>query len=121
MTFESLILPAEVYRDFFVMTFKVIIGAIIIIGAVSICLKRLGFEINIPIMVFVNMPKMIISILAVGFVFFYDYSTGTVRLTDFENMYFTTFLVGILALIEVLTCFISIFKELGEIRLRKNY
>lgn len=114
MSFENLILPAEFYQGLVEWSVKCMLGVcaiLIIISFVSKCIKA---KFYVPLAWFINVPKIVISAMAVWLVFFYDYESGVNRVTDFENMYFTSFLVGILAVIELLTCFASWIKDICD-------
>ncbi len=120
MKFEALILTGEFYSRCvnFSITLMIIICAVMVVA--SVLLKKRGGRILVPLMWYVNIPKMVFSMLAVILVFCYDYNTKTIRLPKIEDMYVSTFLVGILALIEILSFIASIIKDVHDMRNSDN-
>ena len=115
MTFETLILPAEFYSGLVEFSVKMILIICLMMMAASFFSKRIVGRILVPLMWYVNIPKIFISLLAVILVFCYDYNTKTIRPPKFDNMYVSTFLVGILALIEILSAVASMIKDAHDL------
>lgn len=112
LTFETLILPAEFYSRLLLLCIELAFVVCVIMVVASVIMKHMGSNWTFPLMWYVNMMKIAISILIVGLVFFYDYKTGTVKLTDFQNMYVSTYLVGLLAVVEILSGIASIINDI---------
>ena len=112
LSFETLILPAEFYSRLLLLCIELAFVVCVIMVVASVIMKHMGSNWTFPLMWYVNMMKIAISILIVGLVFFYDYKTGTVKLTDFQNMYVSTYLVGLLAVVEILSGIASIINDI---------
>lgn len=102
-SFETLILPAEFYENLIVGSLKLIILFCVLMVVVSIVKKKNGWKCSFPFMWYVNVPKIVISVITIFLVFFFDYQTRSIRLTDFEDMYVTTYFVGLMAVIELMS------------------
>lgn len=113
-SFETLILPAEWYKDIFEFSVKIILIFIVIMLVSTYLSHRNKAKIHIPIMWYINVPKMVISFMAVLMVFCYDYNTKSIQFPKFDNMLMSTFLVGILAVIELLSCLASMIKDVCD-------
>lgn len=111
-SFETMVLSAEFYKNcikFAVTSTVVIILFLILLTVIVHCFK---LNIHIPMTWFINYPKIYICLMTIILVFFYDYDTGKIKLTDFNNMLYSTFLVGLLAIIEILTAIASVVEDL---------
>lgn len=112
LSFETLILPADFYSDLLLFCIRVCFIICVAMIIVSFIINRMGLDRKIPLMWYVYAMKMAISGIIAFLVFFYDYKTKTVKLTDFQNMYVSTYLVGLLAVVEILTCVASMIDDL---------
>lgn len=110
-SFENLVIKGEVCKGFFELTVKLIIIFIILMIVIQFISSHSSYKIRIPVMWYINIPKTLFSILAVFAVFFYDFGTQKLQINKFEDMLLSTFLVGIFALIELLTGVATMIKD----------
>lgn len=113
-SFENLIISGDVCKNFIEITCKIIVVCIILMLILKFISNNTSININIPIMWYINIPKIIVSSMAVIFVFFYNYSTKKIQMPEFNDMLMSTFLVGILALIELLTSVATVIKDVCD-------
>lgn len=69
---------------------------------------------RIPIMWYINIPKILVSIIAIYFIFGFDYETKQTQFPNFDNMLMSMFLVGMLALIELFSCLATMVKDVCD-------
>lgn len=109
VNFETLILPEEIYKRCLSLSVYMFIFSVV---ALIIANKFFKIPIKTQIVWYTYIPKIIISSLAVLLTFCYDYSEKKLVFFHLDNMLVTTFLVGILGVIEILTTITSIIKDI---------
>lgn len=113
-SFETLKMPAEYY--IFCVKFVVVISFVFLIVMILFhyMFRDNKSKIKFHIEWYFHIPKMAICFMAVLMTFFYDYQNKCMVLPDFYNMYASTFFVGILALIDMISIITSIIKDLCD-------
>lgn len=114
-SFETIVFSAEFYKNCIKFAVKSTVVIIILLILLMVIVHYSKSNIHIPIMWFINYPKIYICLMTIVLIFFYDYDTGKMKLTDFNNMSYSTFLVGILALIDILTAIASVVKDMCDL------
>lgn len=113
--FETLMANEELIRMIFDICLRFTIAGVVFITILYIGASYFGIDIKFPIMFYLNIPRLVVSGLAFALVFCYDYSQRAFTLPRFHEMLMSTFLVGILAFIEILSVVASCYNDILEI------
>lgn len=109
-SFEELSFPAGMYEWLLQISFVLIGICIVALILVKIFWKNNDTIKNI-FMWGCYIPKMLVSLFAILLIFFYDYEAKKWGLVQLDDMIVTTFLVGILAIIEFFSTIATIIKD----------
>lgn len=113
-SFEALILPAECYKNIIDLSVRIILISIVAMIVLTIVSHRTKRKFRVPFMWYINIPRILISFIAVFAVFFYDFNTKGLHCPSFDNMLMSTFLVGVLGVIELLSCLATMIKDVCD-------
>ena len=111
LNFETVKLPEEFYRNIVEISVLIILIAVVAMIILSFVFK---WDMTKTLMWYIQIPKILVSALAVILVFCFDYETKTVCKPHFDDMLMSTFLVGVLALIELLSSLATMIKDVCE-------
>ena len=111
-TFETLQFPAGVYEGLISLSVRAIVIALVLTMVFHIVGKIFDWKIKAKFLWYCHIPKIVISAIAIILIFCYDYEAKRPVMFHVNDMLFTTFLVGVLAIIELLTSFINILTDI---------
>lgn len=109
--FESLILPAEFYESWLSVAIKSFVGAFFALIVLTITSHFIKFNFIHFYKIILAFPKLIISGIICLLIFCFDYETKSLCPPNLDNMLFTTYVVGFLALYELFTTLLSIVED----------
>lgn len=117
MSFENVMLPAEFYRNIVKTSVSIIVFVTVIMVVLSFAFRM---KVHNSLVWYIQMPKIIVSLIAVAMVFCVDYETKKLCMPHIDNMLLSTFLVGVLAIIELLSSFATIIIDICNIKQTKQ-
>lgn len=112
ISFETLVMPSDFYEGLVKLVALVIIVSALVMVVLSVIFRNT--DLNISLMWYINIPKILVSALAIVLVFCYNYEKRKLQMPQFDNMLMSTFLVGILAIIEFLSGIAMIIKDVCD-------
>ena len=123
MNFENLVLGKEFYSYILDIVFWIYIVVLILYIICRYAKKELvdALHLNIKFMKFV--PRILINVIIIFFVFGWNYESMTIDFSIKDDMLVTTFLVGILAIMDLISTLANLyheFKESKENKIRKE-
>lgn len=123
MNFENLVLGKVFYSYILDIVFWIYIVVLILYIICRYAKKELvdALHLNIKFMKFV--PRILINVIIIFFVFGWNYESMTIDFSIKDDMLVTTFLVGILAIMDLTSTLANLyheFKESNENKIRKE-
>ena len=111
MNFENLVLGKEFYSYILDIVFWIYIVVLILYIICRYAKKELvdALHLNIKFMKFV--PRILINVIIIFFVFGWNYKSRTIDFSIKDDMLVTTFLVGILAIMDLISTLANLYQS----------